>query len=46
MIDGKRIAVVVPAYNAEQTLEKTVRELWIRPALLRSVTTGTDVNWK
>lgn len=27
MIDGKRIAVVMPAYNAEQTLEKTVREL-------------------
>ena len=27
MIQGKRIAVVMPAYNAEQTLEKTVREL-------------------
>ena len=27
MINGKRIAVVMPAYNAEQTLEKTVREL-------------------
>ena len=27
MIDGKRIAVVMPAYNAEKTLEKTVREL-------------------
>jgi len=27
MIDGKRIAVVLPAYNAERTLEKTVREL-------------------
>lgn len=27
MIDGKRIAVVMPAYNAEMTLEKTVREL-------------------
>ena len=27
MIDGKRIAVVMPAYNAERTLEKTVREL-------------------
>jgi glycosyltransferase involved in cell wall biosynthesis len=25
MIDGKRIAVVMPAYNAEKTLEKTVR---------------------
>ncbi len=27
MIDGKRIAVVMPAYNAERTLEKTAREL-------------------
>ena len=27
MINGKRIAVVMPAYNAELTLEKTVREL-------------------
>ena len=27
MINGKRIAVVLPAYNAEQTLEATVREL-------------------
>lgn len=27
MIDGKRIAVVMPAYNAEKTLEKTVRDL-------------------
>jgi glycosyltransferase involved in cell wall biosynthesis len=27
MIDGKRIAVVMPAYNAEKTLEKTVSEL-------------------
>ncbi len=27
MINGKRIAVVMPAYNAEKTLEKTVREL-------------------
>jgi glycosyltransferase involved in cell wall biosynthesis len=27
MINGKRIAVVLPAYNAERTLEKTVREL-------------------
>src|SRR6202047_3592233 len=27
MIDGKRIAVVMPAYNAERTLEKTVRAL-------------------
>lgn len=27
MIDGKRIAVVMPAYNAEKTLERTVREL-------------------
>jgi len=27
MIDGKRIAVVMPAYNAEKTLEVTVREL-------------------
>ena len=27
MIDGKRIAVVLPAYNAEKTLEATVREL-------------------
>lgn len=27
MIEGKRIAVVMPAYNAECTLERTVREL-------------------
>src|SRR6202521_4674122 len=27
MIDGKRIAVVLPAYNAEKTLETTLREL-------------------
>jgi glycosyltransferase involved in cell wall biosynthesis len=27
MINGKRIAVVLPAYNAEKTLEVTVREL-------------------
>ena len=27
MISGKRIAVVMPAYNAERTVEKTVREL-------------------
>ena len=27
MIDGKRIAVVMPAYNAEKTLEQTVRAL-------------------
>ncbi len=31
MINGKRIAVVLPAYNAEKTLEATVREL---PALV------------
>jgi glycosyltransferase involved in cell wall biosynthesis len=27
MINGKRVAVVMPAYNAERTLEVTVREL-------------------
>ncbi|MGA3010695.1 MAG: glycosyltransferase family 2 protein [Terracidiphilus sp.] len=27
MISGKRIAVVMPAYNAEKTLEQTVRDL-------------------
>ena len=27
MIDGKRIAVVMPAYNAAKTLEMTVSEL-------------------
>ena len=27
MINGQRIAVVMPAYNAEKTLEMTVREL-------------------
>ena len=27
MINGKRIAVVLPAYNAEKTLENTVSEL-------------------
>ncbi len=27
MVNGKRVAVVMPAYNAEKTLEKTFREL-------------------
>jgi glycosyltransferase involved in cell wall biosynthesis len=27
VINGKRVAVVMPAYNAEKTLEQTVREL-------------------
>jgi cellulose synthase/poly-beta-1,6-N-acetylglucosamine synthase-like glycosyltransferase len=27
MINGKRIAVVMPAYNAEKTLEQTVQAL-------------------
>jgi glycosyltransferase involved in cell wall biosynthesis len=27
MINGKRVAVVMPAYNAEKTLERTVQEL-------------------
>src|SRR5438445_13457301 len=27
MIDGRRIAVVMPAYNAEKTIEETVRGL-------------------
>jgi glycosyltransferase involved in cell wall biosynthesis len=27
LINGKRVAVVMPAYNAERTLEQTVREL-------------------
>src|SRR5437660_11571649 len=27
MINGKRVAVVMPAYNAEKTLEATVHEL-------------------
>ena len=27
MINGKKVAVVMPAYNAEKTLERTVREL-------------------
>lgn len=27
MINGKRIALVMPAYNAEKTLERTVREI-------------------
>src|SRR5580698_6292454 len=27
MLNGKRVAVVLPAYNAEKTLENTVREL-------------------
>jgi glycosyltransferase involved in cell wall biosynthesis len=31
MINGKRVAVVLPAYNAEKTLQATVREL---PALV------------
>ncbi len=27
MINGKKVVVVLPAYNAEKTLEQTVREL-------------------
>ena len=27
MINGKRIVVVMPAYNAERTIEKTAREV-------------------
>ena len=27
MINGKRVAVVMPAYNAEKTLEATVHEI-------------------
>lgn len=27
MMNGKRVVVVLPAYNAEQTLEATVREI-------------------
>ena len=27
MLNGRKIAVVLPAYNAEQTLEKTFREV-------------------
>ena len=27
MINGKKVVVVMPAYNAEQTLEKTVAEI-------------------
>ncbi|MGA2475955.1 MAG: glycosyltransferase family 2 protein, partial [Terriglobia bacterium] len=27
MINGKRVGVVMPAYNAEKTLEQTVREM-------------------
>ena len=27
MINGKRITIVLPAYNAEKTLEATVREI-------------------
>ena len=27
MINGKRVMVVLPAYNAAQTLEKTLREV-------------------
>jgi glycosyltransferase involved in cell wall biosynthesis len=27
MINGKRIVVVMPAYNAEKTLEQTYREI-------------------
>jgi len=34
MINGKRIAVVLPAYNAAKTLEQTVREI---PELVDSV---------
>jgi glycosyltransferase involved in cell wall biosynthesis len=34
MIDGKKIVVVMPAYNAEQTLERTVAEV---PALVDEI---------
>ena len=34
MIDGKKIAVVMPAYNAAQTLERTVAEI---PALVDDI---------
>ena len=27
MIKGKKVVVVLPAYNAEQTLEKTIAEI-------------------
>ena len=27
MLDGKRIVVVLPAYNAAQTLERTIQEI-------------------
>ena len=27
MLNGQKIVVVMPAYNAEKTLERTVREL-------------------
>ncbi len=34
MIDGKKVVVVMPAYNAEQTLERTVAEV---PALVDEI---------
>ena len=31
MIDGKKVVVVMPAYNAERTLEQTWREVVAQP---------------
>jgi glycosyltransferase involved in cell wall biosynthesis len=39
MMDGKRVAVVMPAYNAEQTLERTVAEI---PSLVDDVIVVDD----
>ena len=39
MIDGKRVVVVMPAYNAEQTLERTVAEV---PSLVDEIIVVDD----
>jgi glycosyltransferase involved in cell wall biosynthesis len=42
MIDGKKIVVVMPAYNAAQTLERTVAEV---PALVDDIIVVDDGSW-
>lgn len=41
MIDGKKIVVVMPAYNASRTLERTVSEV---PALVDEIILGDKVS--
>jgi glycosyltransferase involved in cell wall biosynthesis len=41
MLNGKKVVVVMPAYNAEKTLEKTYREIPLR--LLRLILVDTQI---